>query len=248
MLRTHRSQPARGRRLAWIAFFAGSPAASVMSGCITGGPAEYGASPDARDLHLELCPDGMIEDGEDNNTQINVVGDRGGYWFAIKDDLGSTLDPEGDFHLSEGGPEGSRYAAHIKGHVAVAGQNVYPYVGMGFNLSNPKSPLNAGEARGIQFWAKGPGKVRFKVPDIMTDPVGDLCTSCYNDFGVDIFFGDTWQRYTVPFAKMEQQPGWGDRAPRISKDKLFAVQWQFGTPDQDYDIWVDNVAFVGCEP
>lgn len=226
---------------------ASAAASCFVSGCITSGPGEYGPSAEARELELTLCPDGLIEDAEDNNNQIIVVGDRQGYWFTFKDEVGSTIDPEGEFRMSEGGPPGSKYAARMKGKIAAGAQNVYPYVGMGFNLANPKAPFDAGKAQAIQFWAKGPGRIRFKAPDIMTDPAGDLCTSCYNDFGVDIFLDDKWQRYTVPFAKMEQQPGWGDRAPRIAKDKLFAIQWQFTTATKDYDISIDNVAFVGCD-
>jgi endoglucanase len=216
-------------------------------GCITSGPGEYGVSAEVKDLHLELCPDGLIDDGEDNNGQINTVGGRDGYWFTFKDEVGSTIDPEGSaFHMSEGGPPGSKYMAEMKGKMGAGGQNVFPYVGMGFNLSNPKAPYSAGKAQGIQFWAKGPGRIRFKSPDVMTDPAGEKCTACYNDFGVDIFLDDKWQRYTVPFSKMEQQAGWGDRAPHVASDQLFAIQWQFGTASKDYDISIDNVAFVGC--
>jgi endoglucanase len=220
----------------------------VTTGCITSGPGEYGTTADVRDLHLELCPDGLIDDAEDNNTQINTVGGREGYWFTIKDEYGSTIEPGSDaFQMSEGGPEGSKFAARMKGTTAAGGANIYPYVGMGFNLANPKAPFDAGKAQGIQFWAKGPGRIRFKTPDVMTDPAGEKCTQCYNDFGVDIFLDDKWQRYTVPFSKMEQQPGWGDRAPHVAKDQLFAIQWQFGTAGKDYDVSVDNIAFVGCE-
>ena len=199
-------------------------------GCITSGPGEYGVSAEVRDLDMKLCPDGLIDDAEDGDTQVINAGGRDGYWFTFKDEYGTTVEPEGEFHMTEGGPKGSKFTARMKGKTAAGGPNVYPYVGMGFNLTNPKSPFDVGKAQGIRFWGKGPGRVRFKTPDVMTDPAGDLCTDCYNDFGVDIFFGDEWQRYTVPFTKMEQQPGWGDRAPRVAKDKIFAIQWQFGTP------------------
>ena len=219
----------------------------ALGGCITSGPGEYGTSAEVRDLHMGLCADGLIDDAEDNNSQINTVGGRDGYWFTFKDELGSTIDPEGEFHMSPGGAEGSKFAAEMKGKMGAGGQNAFPYVGIGFNLSNPKLAYDAGKAQGIQFWAKGPGRIRFKAPDVMTDPVGEKCTACYNDFGVDIFLDDKWQRYTVPFSKMEQQPGWGDRAPHIAKDQLFAIQWQFATASKDYDIAIDNVALVGCE-
>ena len=64
---------------------------------------------------------------------------------------------------------------------------------------------------------------------------------------MDIYLSDQWVRYTVPFEKMTQQPGWGDRAPALSPDAIFAIQWQYSTPDTDYDIWFDNIELVGCE-
>ena len=234
-------------RHAACAVAVGIASMAVTSGCITSGPGEYGVSAEAREIEWNLCPDGLIDDGEDNNGQIVVVGDRAGYWFTFKDEVGSTINPEGEFKMSEGGPPGSKYTARMTGKIAAGAQNVYPYVGMGCALANPKAAFDSGKAQGIQFWGKGPGRVRFKAPDVMTDPAGDICTDCYNDFGVDIFLDDRWQRYTVPFAKMEQQPGWGDRAPRVAKDKLFAIQWQFTTATKDYDISIDNVAFVGCD-
>ena len=33
----------------------------------------------------ECGPDGVIDDFEDNNNQISVIGDRGGYWYTYAD-------------------------------------------------------------------------------------------------------------------------------------------------------------------
>ena len=53
-------------------------------------------------------------------------------------------------------------------------------------------------------------------------------------------------RYTVPFNQMSQQPGWGDRAPKLSTKELFGVDWQLSKPGAEYDLWVDDVELVGC--
>ena len=55
-----------------------------------------GARPEtAQGAALKECgPDGVIDDFEDNNNQINVVGDRGGYWYTYADKEGSTVWPE----------------------------------------------------------------------------------------------------------------------------------------------------------
>ncbi len=39
---------------------------------------------------------------------------------------------------------------------------------------------------GITFWAKsgaGPAKLTVKMPDGNTDPDGQVCTACFNDYG-----------------------------------------------------------------
>jgi endoglucanase len=217
----------------------------LLVGCITSPVWDYGATADAKKASLDSCPNGMLDDGEDGNNQIIVTGGRDGYWFTFVDELGSTVEPKGDFKMTEGGREGSKYAARMTGKMAPAGDSLY--AGMGFGLTNPKVPTDLSYAQGIRFWAKGPGKVRFKTPDINTEPSGDRCTDCYNDFGVDLFLQDDWVRYTVPFKDMQQQPGWGDRVPEVERTGIIAVQWQYNTPNTEYEIWVDDVEVVGCD-
>ena len=217
----------------------------LLAGCITSPVWEYGPTADAKKASLGPCPNGLLDDAEDGNNQINVVDGRDGYWFTFADEYGSTISPKGDFVMSEGGPDGSKYAARMTGKMADAGDSLY--VGMGFALTNPKTPFNLEPAKGIRFWAKGPGKVRFKTPDINTEPAGDRCTDCYNDFGVDLYLQDEWIRYTVPFDDMSQQPGWGDRAPEVTVTGVFAVQWQYNAAGTEYDISVDNIELVGCQ-
>jgi len=214
-----------------------------LAGCITSSPEKYGVTPLSRQLEWEPCPDGLLDDGEDNNGQIAKVGGRDGYWFTFVDTYGSKVEPTGPFKMTEGGANASKYAAHMRGHLADKGMGVYS--GLGFALTNPKMPYDASQATGVSFWAKGPGVVRFKAPDINTAPEGDRCTDCYNDFGVDIYLSNEWDRYTVPFAKLEQSPGWGDRAPRVAEAALYAVQWQFSSAGAEFDIWIDDV-YLAC--
>jgi endoglucanase len=215
------------------------------SACITSSPWEYGPTAEIRQTKLGPCPSGLLDDAEDGDSQIAKSAGRDGYWFTFVDEWGTTVEPKGEFKMSPGGPPGSKHAARASGTTAKSGDSIY--VGLGFALTNPKTPYNASQAKGIRFWAKGPGRVRFKTPDVNTTPEGDRCTDCYNDFGVDIYLSPDWQSYTVPFEKMAQQPGWGDRAPSVSSDQLFAVQWQFSKPGTNFEIWIDNVELVGCE-
>jgi endoglucanase len=215
-----------------------------MPGCITSPTYEYGPTAEAKKASLPQCRDGLLDNLEDGTQQIEKVAGRGGYWFTFMDTFGSTIDPRGEVKPQPGGVSGSKYAMHGWGKMAGTGD---VYAGIGFSLTDPKGPYDAGAAKGLQFWAKGPARVRFKTPDINTVPEGDRCNDCYNDFGVDITLQDTWQRYTVPFEKMQQQPGWGDRAPQVDSHHLFAIQWQVSTKNANYDIWFDDIWFVGCE-
>ncbi len=229
------------RRPFWVGMVA---VCVILAGCITSPVWQYGDTKMAKETKLGSCPNGLLDDAEDNNTQIIVADGRDGYWFSFADMWGSTIEPRQRFEFSKGGPNDSKYAARIKGKLASVGDSLY--AGFGFAFTNPKTPFDISKARGIRFWAKGPGKITFKVPDRNTDPQGDRCTDCYNDFGVDIYLRKEWMRYTVPFDKMRQQDGWGDRAPALDTTGAFVVQWQYSTPGGDYDIWVDEIELVGC--
>jgi endoglucanase len=219
--------------------------AALYCACITSPPSEFGSTAVAKSETLGICPSGLIDDLEDGDSQIAKKEDREGYWYTSTDPEGSTIFPKGDFKPDPGGPNGSKFAAHVHGKMAKSGKSLY--VVFGFSFLNPKGNYDGSKYKGISFWAKGPGKVRFRVPDVDTDPAGDKCSDCYNHFGVDLFLSDQWTRYTVPFDRLQMSPGWGDPAPEVNKKALFGVDWLFNTPGADYDIWVDDVEFVGCQ-
>lgn len=196
---------------------------------------------------------GLIDDMEDNNNQGAVVEGRGGYWYTYKDPDGTTVDPPagsegGVFTQSEPGANGSQFAARVHGRLSGAAIN---YGAMGLNFLDPKDGYDASRYQGVAFWAKkGPGgisRVRVKFPDVNTDADGEVCSECFNDFGADITLTESWQRYVVLFSKMRQEEGWGAPRPRrIDKSQLYAIQFQARGAGQAYDIWVDDIEFVGC--
>jgi endoglucanase len=200
-------------------------------------------------------PEGVIDDGEDNNNQTNPAAGRGGYWYTFVDKIGSTVTPQagaqgGTFTMSPGGANGSKFAASMKGKIGKADQPPdYLYGGMGFNFLDPKGTYDASKYKGVSFWAKkGPGstgKIRLKVPDSNTDPEGKACTACFNDFGSDLNLTDAWTKYTIPFSEMRQLPGWGSPTPdAVLPAKLYGMQWQINQPNAAYEVWVDDVEFI----
>jgi endoglucanase len=120
------------------------------------------------------------------------------------------------------------------------------------NFVDPMALYDASQYKGIAFWAKkGPGsygKVRLKVPDVSTHEAGGVCKECFNDFGADITLTESWQHFVFPWRKLRQLPDWGSPRPHsIKPNKLFGIQWQVNQPGADFDIWIDDVEFIGCE-
>jgi hypothetical protein len=195
----------------------------------------------------------LIDDGEDQNNQVIVQEGRSGYWYTFVDDSGSTIEPQagtkggGAFTMSPGGANGSAYAARMSGQVGAGG---IVYCGMGFNFTDPKDVYDASKYGGIAFYAKkvgGVGKVRLKIPDVSTDPDAKKCKECYNDFGANVELTGTWTEYVLPFHAAKQEEGWGSPlVPSITPSIIYGVQWQVNVPGSPYDIWVDDVKFVGC--
>ena len=155
-------------------------------------------------------PEALIEDGEDNNNQVIVQDGRAGYIYTYKDPEGTTVTPAagsdgGVFEMSPGGVNNSGYAMRMHGRVANA-QVVYS--GMGLNLTDPKDTYDASKYKGVSFYAKrGPNsssKVRFKIPDVNTDPDGGQCTNCYIDFGLDMKLTEEWLKFRIRFFKLMQ--------------------------------------------
>jgi hypothetical protein len=51
----------------------------------------------------------------------------------------------------------------------------------------------------------------------------------------------------LPFDELQQEPGWGEQKPEIDSSKLFGLKLQVKARNLEYDIWVDDIRFVGCK-
>ncbi|HEX9622177.1 MAG TPA: hypothetical protein VF989_18655 [Polyangiaceae bacterium] len=194
------------------------------------------------------CPQNpLLDDMEDGNGQSVQADARGGYWYTYADEAGTEIEPRGEFSMSEAGAGGSSHAARMRGKL---GQSGVIYAGMGFTLTEPKAPYDVSCCKGLKFMGKqkgdGASAVRLKVGDAYTTPEGGVCKDCYNDFGAGLIFSNEWSEYTVSFADMKQENGWGEPRPRIDASLVYQVQWQVSTPGSEFDVRVDDVALFGC--
>jgi len=224
------------------------PAGSNTPGAAPGSAASLGGASSFKDCG----PSGMIDDGEDGNNQNLPLENRGGYWYTFIDKTGATTvtpmagEQGGTFAMTEGGANGSKFAANFKGKI---GTGAIVFSGMGVNFVDPKDKYDASKYAGIAFFAKrgqdSTGKVRLKVPDMNTDPDGAVCTECFNDFGGELNLTPEWKKYVFPFKKMTQEPDWGaPRKPHIVPSTIYGVQFQVKVPNASYDIWVDDLQFL----
>jgi hypothetical protein len=196
-------------------------------------------------------PQGLIDNADDGNAEILKSEGRSGKWYTYVDTSGSTIEPAvgSAFAMAPGGVGSQGMAAHVQGKVTRGGE---VFCGMGLDFTDSKQPYDASRYGGVAFYGKkGPGsiaKVHVKIPDVNTDPAGKVCTKCSNDFGALFDLTDDWVRYEIPFYLAQQEKGWGNPQPEsIASDQLYGIKWQVSVPASKYDIWVDDVTFVGCE-
>jgi hypothetical protein len=219
------------------------------SGCQKTGSAEAASAEAPTPSALNCAVASTIDDVEDNDSQIATSDGRGGYIYTYADESGTTVTPgTAGFAATAGGAEDSAYAMNIAGTLAKGGEI---YAGVGFNFTESDGVYDASAYRSISFYAKvGEGTsphVRLQVADVNTDPKGGVCKECYNDFGTPLILTGEWKKYTIPFADLKQQAGWGDPTPSaVETSKLIGVKWQVATPGAEYDLWIDNVQLEGC--
>jgi endoglucanase len=208
------------------------------------------APPVAAAINAGQCPaEARIDDGEDGDAMILPFDQRSGSWSTYQGKADSTLEPAAGtaFAMTRGGANGSQYAARIHGKTAASGE---AWVGLALSFTDPPRAYDASCCQGISFWAKkgqeSSEMVRLNVGDGNTVPEGGVCKNCYNEFGVGLGFTEQWKQFTIPFAWLHQQSGWGEPFERLASDRLFHLHWEISYRDHTYDIWVDDVQLVGC--
>lgn len=191
--------------------------------------------------------DGLIDDFEDENTQLLQVAARDGYWWKHADEMGSKFDPD-EISLVDHEDGGGFKALHASGTTSGAKDAYGTVVGVNFSQAGP---YDAGKYVGIRFKAKAdPGAlkdVRFQVADVNTHKEGGICKTCWNHFGKNITLSEQWKEYTVLFAELEQAPYWGDPRPlAVVPEQLMAIDWAIG-PSGKFGITVDDIRFLACK-
>jgi hypothetical protein len=108
------------------------------------------------------------------------------------------------------------------------------------------TPYNAENAAGLSFLAKGSGTFDVNIADDNSTYGTGHCNTCV-PFTAPIQLSDTWTRYTILFDGVQQSPYWGDQFVQLDRSAIHQISWINITPAKQFDIWIDNVEWVGCE-
>jgi hypothetical protein len=198
--------------------------------------------------------DGLIDDFEDDNTQMVKLDGRDGYWWKNADKEGAkfTEPPDGPYKVAEEGANGSTKSLYVAGSTKKGSDQAYG-VEVGSNLVSTKASVyDASKYIGVSFWAKvGPKsvkKVRFNIADVNTHPDLGTCTNCWNHFMKEVDLTTEWKEYQVSFKEMAQRAGWGEPRPKaISPDQLYALTFAFEGSGSEFELFVDDIQFLECK-
>jgi hypothetical protein len=189
----------------------------------------------------------MIDDLEDNDNLILMMGGRQGPWHTFNSG-GGTQQPSGAFLPEGGGADQTLYAVHTSG-------NGFTFGGVGFDLNNPEpsvpeSPqsavFDASAWDGIVFYAKGTASLRveFPIESLVPTERGGSCSGgdagCWNVHGKRVgAIAADWTEYRVSFAELEREQGGND--PPFNPSALQSIS--FKHEGADFDFWVDEIRF-----
>lgn len=190
---------------------------------------------------IVISPDAVIDDFEDGDLSLPARAGRVGNWYLFGDGTGiASLD---SLAIKRG-------AASVKG-LHTRGKDFKSWgSGLGVDLNNSgasqssKAPYDATAFAGITFWARAESEVAVTVslPDADTDAAGKTCTACEHHYYQAVQVTPTWQRFTIAFSALAREPG-GAPAPTAFKPSgVFSIL--FRLVGQNYDLYVDDIAFV----
>jgi len=235
----------------------GAPPTTVSGGSGGAAPPATGSGGSAAKgsciMAAGTIADLSIDDLEDGDNQIQILGHRSGFWYTYNDGTGMQTpapDPMGlvPFKTTAGG-HSMMFSAHTSGTAFTTWG-----AGMGFDFNNTAAKscvYNASVYSGIKFWAKGNVAIKAMIKIPATTPsTSDSGTCTATGMCEDHYFlqpkpilSDAWTQYTIDFSSTTTfgQEGWGVKVP-FDKTNIIAVQFQVGM-GVAFDFSVDDITF-----
>jgi hypothetical protein len=206
-------------------------------------PAPEPLPPSCPELVIARGAAPLIEDFETADSRVLPLDGRSGNWMTYDDGTGKQT-PPGRSALFPSRIPGGRGASKSGLHV-MGGKFTLWGVTLGAELADAGC-YDASAYAGIEFHAKGPGKLRvgLQMIDVQDVKYGGLCSKdCYNTHRAVITLGKTFGRHVVRWEDLQQLFEGG---PPVLFDPKRVRFIEFGVAPEDtpFDIWIDDVAFV----
>jgi hypothetical protein len=189
----------------------------------------------------------LIDDAEDGNAQLYPSQGRDGNWFTLGLSQQLKVEPpkNGPFVMTMGGHQ-SRYASRVRCLTRTGRDG---RCGIGFDFRAEGKPFDASAYGGISFWARrGPNanaSVTLHVQDAQTDRRSELCSTCGQHRGTTIQLTDRWTLYEIAFSELRTKEGATSATLPLIRG-LYTVTWDIALSKGDYELWIDDVRFIGC--
>ena len=186
--------------------------------------------------------DPLIEDFEDGNARLLIRDGREGSWMAEGDRSGKQT-PAPNYAVFpvrsvEKGHAG-QFALRLRTErLTVSGAGLYADL-------VPGQCYDASAYAGIEFWAKGSGRIVFGpgVVDIIEKKWGGVCErDCYDRHLASVALTPEWKRYSARWDEFSQA-GWGHQVP-LDPARLNSIGFAVQVPDTPIDFWIDDIQFV----
>jgi hypothetical protein len=185
----------------------------------------------------------LIEDWEAKNSTLLLLDGRTGSWVNYDDGTGKQNPPvRSPLFPSRipGGRDASKNALHLHG-----GRYTNWGVTFGAELAE-QACYDASAYAGIEFWAKGPGKIKIGVQmiDVQDVKYGGLCRNdCYNSHRSAVTLGKSFQKFTIRWDDLKQLYQSGTPIP-LDPKRIRFLEFGIAAEDTPFDVWVDDVSFL----
>jgi hypothetical protein len=207
-----------------------------------------GPSPSARSAADDPCAaryraagtHPLIDDFEDLDSMVIAAEGRSRAWLLSFDtDLDGALRvpaprPRGDYRRD------NRYALRL------TGPKLSDWGAVAEVTFHPQRCYDASAYAGLQFSAKGPGRLLVGAAELRVVPRrwGGTCgpeEQCYNVHRKALVLSDSWTHFVVRWNQLEQA---GAEALPLDPTSLHGIRFAIPAEGTPFDIMIDDVAFV----
>jgi len=199
-------------------------------------------------------PSALIDDMEDGNGQITLVGPRNGGWWITTDGTGGIVTPEPDMQPPAERILGKRCDSEFGMHITGSDFSDWGAVlSMGFRYDAKEEPVDISEFDGVMFWARvgetHSSNVRIQFQDSTTHAEGGLCNpesgsddECWDGWGTEVAPLTTeWQLYKIRFSTLAQRD-YGLQGESFDLENVYNIDFNLD-PNAVFDLWLDDFWF-----